>query len=134
MRNTWLVIRREYLERVRAKSFLISTLLIPAFIYGVTVLPTQLATRKGSSTRRIAVVTSDPRVSEAITNKLQSTTSGNKYEVQTKVGGDTSQRDALKKDIESGSLDGYLWLASDAIASGKVEYVSSSTSDFVEIS
>ena len=40
MRNTWLMIRREYLERVRTRSFLMSTiLLIPAFMFGVTVLP-----------------------------------------------------------------------------------------------
>jgi ABC-2 type transport system permease protein len=133
MRNTWLVIRREYLERVRAKSFLISTLLIPAFIYGVTVLPTQLATRKSSQSRHFAVVTSSQRVGDAIVKELASSKSGNKYQLDVKVSDDFAQQDALKHEIESGSLDGYLWLTNDAIAKNKVEFVAASTSDFVEI-
>ena len=30
MRNTWLIIKREYLERVRTRSFMVLTLLLPA--------------------------------------------------------------------------------------------------------
>jgi ABC-2 type transport system permease protein len=39
MRNTWLIIRREYLERVRQRSFLVFTLLLPAIIVGAFVIP-----------------------------------------------------------------------------------------------
>jgi ABC-2 type transport system permease protein len=133
MRKAWLVLRREYLERVRAKSFLVSTLLIPAFIYGVTVLPTQLATRKGSGSRHIAVVASNDRVAQAVVNKLTSAKSENKYQVDVKVTDDPKERDVLRKQIQLGDLDGYLWLTNDAINNGKVEYVANSTSDFVEI-
>ncbi|HET9698881.1 MAG TPA: ABC transporter permease [Terriglobales bacterium] len=133
MRNTWLVIRREYIERVRAKSFLISTLLIPAFIYAVTVLPTQLATRKASSKLHLAIATSNARTGEAIANQLRSVTSGNKYQVDVKTADDPQLRANLRSQVESGAIDGYLWLTDDAISQGKVEYAASSTSDFVQI-
>jgi len=133
MRKTWLIIRREYLERVRAKSFLVSTFLIPAFIYGVTVLPSQLAMRKGGGTMHIAVVTSNPRVSDAVVQNLTSPKSDTKYQVEQKVATDNKEQDALKQQIASGELDGYLWLTDDAINAGKAEYVANSTSDFVAI-
>src|SRR5690242_12693141 len=133
MRNTWLVIRREYIERVRAKSFLISTLLIPAFIYAVTVLPTQLATRKANSHLHVAIVTSSPRTGEAIAKQLEAVKSGNKYQVEIKTADDQQVRVNLKSQVESGTIDGYLWLTDDAINQGKVEYAASSTSDFVQI-
>jgi ABC-2 type transport system permease protein len=133
MRNTWLVIRREYVERVRAKSFLISTLLIPAFIYAVTVLPTQLATRKSSQSVHLAIATSNPRVGEAIGQQLQSLKSGDKYSVEVRTVADQHEREKLRSEVQSGSLDGYLWLTEDAINSSKIDYVSTSTSDFVQI-
>lgn len=134
MRNTWLIIRREYLERVRAKSFLISTVVIPAFIYGVAILPTQLAMRKGGGSRHIAVVTSNERVAQAIANKLQTPKSETKYELELKTAADPKERENLNARVAAGSLDGYLWLTEDALANGKVEYVASSATDFVEIS
>src|SRR4051794_21611744 len=134
MRKAWLVFRREYLERVRAKSFIVSTFLIPAFIYGVTVVPTQLATRKSGGLRRLAIVTSNQPTADAIAKKLEAPKSGNKYELTLKVSDDPKESAALKQQIESGSLDGYLWLTNDAIEKGKVEFVANSTTDFVEIS
>ena len=42
MRKIWAVIRREFLERVRNKWFLISTILGPVFMIGIGVLPSVL--------------------------------------------------------------------------------------------
>ena len=39
MRNTWTIIQREYLERVRTRAFLISTVLVPLFMFAAVVLP-----------------------------------------------------------------------------------------------
>ena len=35
MHNVWLIAKREYLERIRAKSFLIITILIPLLMGGL---------------------------------------------------------------------------------------------------
>ena len=39
MRKMWLIIVREFMERVRKKSFVITTLLTPLFIVGLMVAP-----------------------------------------------------------------------------------------------
>ena len=46
MHEAWLIARREYVERIRSRSFRISTLLIPvafAFIFGIGALSGKLA-------------------------------------------------------------------------------------------
>ena len=47
----WVVIKREFLERVRTKWFIISTLLIPILIGGTSILPVWLASRTKASTQ-----------------------------------------------------------------------------------
>jgi ABC-2 type transport system permease protein len=131
MRNTWLIIRREYLERVRTRSFLISTILLPAFMFGVTVLPSMLASRKNTAVRRIVVAASDQTMADAIAKQLSSPDNDGNYKAETRVASDTSRED-LNKALASGSIDGYLWVTNDAIASGKVTFAASNTSDFVE--
>ncbi|MDR0796685.1 MAG: ABC transporter permease [Tannerella sp.] len=56
MNKTLLIITREYLRRVRKKSFIIMTLLTPILITGLMFVPLWLATMKGDSLRRIAVI------------------------------------------------------------------------------
>jgi ABC-2 type transport system permease protein len=55
MHKIWLIIKREFLTRVRKKSFLILTLLIPLFFGGIIIIPVLLAV-KGEENKRIAVV------------------------------------------------------------------------------
>ena len=71
MRNVWLIIKREYLERVRTRAFLIFTVLMPLFIGGVIVLPTKLMTMKSGSTREIAVVAPTPQIAADIKSQLE---------------------------------------------------------------
>ena len=56
MNNTSLIIRREYLERVNKKSFIITTILVPVVMLALMVLPTVLMIMAPSSTKRIAVI------------------------------------------------------------------------------
>jgi len=45
MKKIWLIIQREYLTRVRKKSFIIMTFLGPLLMAGVWVIPLLLASR-----------------------------------------------------------------------------------------
>src|SRR5207249_6753569 len=47
MRKVWVVIRREFVERIRRRWFWVMTLLGPLFFAAVFVLPTVLASRGG---------------------------------------------------------------------------------------
>jgi len=56
MRKTWLIISREYLSRVKKKSFIILTLLIPFLIAAMLALEIFLAMGGNKKTQHIAVV------------------------------------------------------------------------------
>ena len=59
MHNTWLIIRREYLERIRSKAFIIMTLLMPVFMASTILIPTMLSDMKSGGTRHIVLVSNN---------------------------------------------------------------------------
>ncbi len=70
MHNVWLIAKREYLERIHAKSFLIMTILIPILMGGL-VYGAALANGR-SGNLHIAVVTQDPRFGADLKSELES--------------------------------------------------------------
>ncbi len=56
MNKAIVVLKREYTIRVKKKSFLITTLLMPILLVAITVIPGYLATRDDTENRTIAVV------------------------------------------------------------------------------
>ena len=56
MNKIWLIIRQEYLRRVRKKSFILLTFLMPLMMVALMFVPLWLATMKGDEVRQIAVI------------------------------------------------------------------------------
>ena len=54
--NLYLIIRREYLERVRRKSFIITTILMPILMLGLMAAPALAMILAGTESKSIAVV------------------------------------------------------------------------------
>src|ERR1700761_1070321 len=71
MHNTLIIAKREYLERVRSRSFVIMTFLIPALMFGVSVVPTLLMNRGTGETKRMVVVTPDRSTGEMIRSRIE---------------------------------------------------------------
>jgi ABC-2 type transport system permease protein len=153
MRNLWLIIKREYLERVRTRSFLILTLLLPAIMTVVMILPAKLATM-GEKAQHVVVVTSTPQFGEMVRQRFLSamTATDNdddddaassqrnaskpkpeqEYVIDVDANPTDAERDVLRDKVSSQAIDGYLWLTDDAIASGKVSWTSRSMAGFGE--
>ena len=55
-RNVWAVIRREYIQRVRTKSFVFGTIAVPLIMILLIAIPIVIAERNGDDERRIVVV------------------------------------------------------------------------------
>ncbi len=70
MHNVWTLIQREYLERVRTRSFLIFTLLMPAAMAGIVFIPTKIAQMSSGGERRLVIVTNDMKLGEAVGQQL----------------------------------------------------------------
>jgi ABC-2 type transport system permease protein len=71
MLNIWLIAKREYLERVRAKSFLLMTILIPLLMGGL-VYGAALANGRSGSNLHIAVVSQDRQFGLDLKSELES--------------------------------------------------------------
>lgn len=143
MRNVWLIIRREYLEKVRTKSFLISTLAMPAIV-AIFILPGRMASVKLGDTRHIVVVSAERSLGEKIQRELErpaatsepgeesarELTGGYKIEVSSDLS--NANRDALRVRTTRKEVDGYLWLGPDELASRKIKYSRRETGDFMD--
>src|SRR4051812_18030682 len=70
MHNTWLIIRREYLERVRSKAFLAFTFLIPLFMYAIIILPSKLMSMKPAGTRHVVIVSENADLAQRIASEI----------------------------------------------------------------
>jgi ABC-2 type transport system permease protein len=71
LNNIWLIARREYLERVRTKAFLLTTILIPVLMGGGGYLAGFLASRTHSNAH-IAVLTADKTFGQDVKHELES--------------------------------------------------------------
>ncbi len=59
MSKLWVIIKREYAQVVKKKSFLIGIILTPAFMAVVIILPAMLATKKSDTVENIAIIDMD---------------------------------------------------------------------------
>ncbi len=60
MSKIGLIVEREFAERVRKKSFIVSTLLTPLFMIAMMVLPSVMMFKGGSSTKNVVVIDNSP--------------------------------------------------------------------------
>jgi ABC-2 type transport system permease protein len=129
MRNVWIIAHREYMERIRTRGFLITTVMIPLIIAGFAFGSTFLASQ-ASTDLRIAIVSTDPQLSRQVQTELlreqaqsASETAGaedrsrtskpEKITVEATLLSDGVRR-SLEHDLETGRLDGYLWVSAPA--------------------
>ncbi len=107
--NILLIARREYLERVRTKGFMIATVLIPVLMAGLVGGGGYFASRAKTSSH-IAVVSSDSRFATDLQHTLQSGKDSNmQVDLETPSPETRARLDQELTDKKS-SLAGYLWV------------------------
>jgi ABC-2 type transport system permease protein len=117
MHNVWLIARREYLERIRTKSFLIMTILIPALMIG-GIFGGGMIGRKSKSNSHIAVVSRDGQVAEDLKAELENgKRSRMTVDVISPPGAAT--RESLDARLAAKQLDGYLWITPGATSGAR---------------
>jgi ABC-2 type transport system permease protein len=113
MHNIWLIAKREYLERIRTKAFLIATILIPLFM-GVFVFGSGYLSSRTKSSAHIAIVSTDATFAADLKHELQTgKSSGMTVDL---INPSASDNDATRASLDanlhgkSGDLTGYLWV------------------------
>ena len=133
MRKIWVVIRREFLERVRNKWFVISTVLGPFLLGLLMFLPAFLLTRATGTTEVVVVdVSTDGfggRVVEMLANSPR-------MEPQYLAGGLVDlepMADSLAAEVGAQTIDGFLILTDATIEEGTAEYRGSNVASQVDM-
>ena len=133
--NVWLIARREYIERIRTRGFVLTTVMIPSimamFIFGSAFL-----SEKASHTLRIAVVSSDVQLSLDLQEELQREAQAPGDDAAERLrdakakpnfvvdaidpGPNTQAR--LDRELDDDVLDGYLWITPSRVSGGRPSF------------
>ena len=124
MSSVWIVLRREFMERVRTRSFLLATFLFPALIIGLYTLPFLLGGDK--TVRRLVVVDEAPAgIAQMIAATLSAEAperEGRAYRVEVVRGRLAGVQAGLRARVTAKEIDGYLHLPADVVATSQVAY------------
>jgi ABC-2 type transport system permease protein len=148
MHNIFIIAKREYLERVRTRSFVIMTFLIPGLMIGVSVVPTMLANRGSNETKHMVVVAGDRDTAEQIRSsieqgedkaaqkesnvrQLRGLTPAH-YTVEVSTNATDTEHAALTEKVKSKQLDAFLWATPQAIAAKKLDFVTFDVSNLID--
>lgn len=135
MQKIWAVIRREFVERVRTKAFVIGTLLGPLFFGALMIIPGLLLSKQSVNQRLVIVDALDGDFGSRVIQALSTARVGKGPDAQPAyepvrvpaVGRVQEVRDSLVPFVglskeRASSIDGILVLDEEALASSKVNY------------
>jgi ABC-2 type transport system permease protein len=134
MHKLLVVIRREFVERIRTKWFIISTVLGPVFMAAVIVLPILMA-GKGAKERNIVVLdaTTDDFGAQ-LANALEQTGSVKATRQPVPLANLEDRAGELAKNVGGrASLDGIFLVTDDATADGHAEYRGSNVTSMTDM-
>jgi ABC-2 type transport system permease protein len=129
MHNIFLIARREYLERVRTKGFMIATILIP-LLMGGGIAASILIAKHTKSSSHIVIVSPDLALATDVQKQLDDDTDHN-MQLNVIAPPTVNTRPALQRELKAKDIDGYLWIT-PATANGqkpKIDYKQGSSAD-----
>ncbi|MEK6408402.1 MAG: ABC transporter permease [Acidobacteriota bacterium] len=148
MKKVWIIIRREYLVRVRTRAFLLGTIISPVLMLALLAMPIFFATRGGGE-RRVTVLdqSGDPELFEAIKHSLESRGDGDEevegrnpnlgrthYILTRRVVAPGEDKQAIQLQYQQQAAKDpdttYMVLQAGGLDHVEVEYFAKNTSDF----
>jgi ABC-2 type transport system permease protein len=125
------IVKREYVERVRSKAFVIGTIVGPLIMTGMMIVPALAARAKGKPLR-VAVLDESGGLRAEVEAALREAQVDGKrrFEVLAKAGADQAE---LIRAVREQRLDGFIALPPDAMASGKAAYYARNVSNFTDM-
>lgn len=124
MRETMLIIRREFRERVASKSFLVGTLLFPLLMIALIFLPRLVG--RGGTQWDLALVSEAPAgvtdIFERLLTAPPETDDANRYRLERVEAPIATARERLAPRLESEALDGYIALPADVLQTGTIVF------------
>jgi ABC-2 type transport system permease protein len=133
MREIWIIIQREFLERVLTRAFLVGTIVFPLFMVGILWLPTVL--RGSGETKRLALVDEAPAgVADLFVASLTTMADSdavNRYEVERIAGPFPAVRAELVRRVLADELFGFVVLPAAVAEKNEILYRAANISNQV---
>jgi ABC-2 type transport system permease protein len=130
LRALWVVLRREYVERVKSFSFLATTFAAPALFVALAATPVLFTAPRPITPKPIIVVCSAPERARQIEDAFANWRLMH-YRAEIDTHATPQERDKLLQMVRESRIEGFLWLDQAAIDSGRVAYMSQSGLDTV---
>ncbi len=123
------VLKRELREKLISKTFILMTLLIPVFLFGILAMQTFLISFKGDSKANLVVVSESSQISDGLQNALSQLPQVQKgvYKISYSTMNSSefkSYLDAQKDKIVNEKLTGIIFVPDSALNDKKVQYYS----------
>ena len=122
MRKIYLIVAREFTERVRKKSFIVTTLIMPLFMVGMMVAPSLMMLYGGSEQKQVVVVDKSGFVAE----RMQSS-----EEVVFSVQNNLTKEEACQIYNADSGVFGILYINEAVKESGNVQFITNSSSSLM---
>jgi ABC-2 type transport system permease protein len=130
LRNTWIICKHECFKRIRTRSFLITTFLMPLFLAAVVGIPATLGARANHQNQKIVLVCPRADLAAAISDHLVTDSKG-AYHVAIVSDVSDAEHQRLMEQLDAGHIDGFLWIDAAAMREGRVTYERRSAGDFM---
>lgn len=136
-KKVWIIAKREYLERVRTRSFLLSTFVTPVLMASFLVLPSLITTSAArgmiSDSERPArvVIASDNRALAELASGELMRQHGTRYEPSVVSPAAPAERAQLDQKLNRSDIEGYVWIDDAAVASRHVVFTTRRMGDFI---
>jgi ABC-2 type transport system permease protein len=134
------IVKREFIQAVASKAFLIGTILGPLLIIGIFAVQFLIFAKGGGGTQRIAIVDATGRdIGNRVVRGVEERTTASptfvtratyRFEVQSAAPAErTAIGEALTARIVAKELDGFVWIPPDVITGGPVVYEGSNATN-----
>ena len=135
--KVWIVARREYLERVRTRSFILSTFLTPLLMSLFLILPTVISAstargivRDNERAARVVIASDDRALAELASGELLRQR-GTQYEASVVSPATAAVHARLDKQLDASAIEGYVWLDGPALATRHAVFSTRRMGDFI---
>ncbi|MBN2030490.1 ABC transporter permease [bacterium] len=137
MNKVFVLIKREYLIRVKTKGFIFGTLFLPLFVLFIGLIPVLLGRFAGEGQKQIAVIDLSQRVFNPLDTYLNEIKTDNEGQplyqlerIETDPGTLEAKKSSLNEQVEKGEWDVFLVIPEDVFTSNQFELYAKNVSNF----
>jgi ABC-2 type transport system permease protein len=128
MRNIFLIAKREYLEQIRGRAFIFSTVLVPSLIVALLVW-SSITSRNAASGKHLAIASDSAPLANAIRRQMLDDKNA-KYIVDVVAPASRQDCDALLNKLQSKAIDGLLTVNTFSSGAISASFTSLSTGSY----